>query len=355
MVKKPSSKKSFSSWKKITAVVLVIILCLGGFSVWELYSLVYRPNVGFTEGDKYFYIPTGSEFQDVSNALVQQGIILSQTTFDWVAEQKKYKLNVKPGRYLLGNGMSNNGLVNLLRSGEQDPIMVTFNTVRFKEDLAGKVGKFLESDSTQIIELLNSSDFVSKYGFNTTTFLTLFLPNTYEFYWNTSAEQFVERMATEYKKYWTAERKQKAKKLGLSQSDVSILASIVQKETNKNDEKPTVAGVYLNRLKKGMLLQADPTLVYANKDFTARRVLNWHKKIDSPYNTYKYKGLPPGPICLPSISSIDAVLNAKPHNYLFFCAKADNSGYHSFASTYREHLKNAREFQRELNRRKVYH
>ena len=166
--------------------------------------------------------------------------------------------------------------------------------------------------------------------------------------------QFVERMAAEYKKYWTAERKQKANNLGLSQSEVSILASIVQKETNKNDEKPTVAGVYLNRLKKGMLLQADPTLVYANRDFEARRVLNKHKVIDSPYNTYKYKGLPPGPICLPSISSIDAVLNAKSHSYLFFCAKADNSGYHSFASTYREHLKNAREFQRELNRRKVY-
>ncbi len=352
---KKRSKKSSSKWKKLVVIVLVMITCLGGYSAWELYSMVYSPNVGFNEEDKYFYIPTGSEFQDVSNALVQQGIITTQTSFDWVAEQKKYKTSVKPGRYLLENGMSNNELVNLLRSGEQEPIMVTFNTVRFKEDLAGKVGAFIEADSTEIIDLLNDDDFVSKYGFNTTTFLTLFLPNTYEFWWNTSAEQFVERMAGEYKKFWTAERKQKANALGLSQSEVSILASIVQKETNKNDEKPTVAGVYLNRLKKGMLLQADPTLVYANRDFTARRVLNKHKKIDSPYNTYKYKGLPPGPICLPSISSIDAVLNAKQHNYLYFCAKADGSGYHSFASTYREHLKNAREFQRELNRRKVYH
>lgn len=351
---KKRSKKSSSSWKKVLAITLLILACLGGYSIWELYSMVYRPNVGFTENDKYFHIPTGSVFQDVSNALVQQGIIRNQASFDWVSEQKKYKLNVKAGRYVLNNGMSNNELVNLLRSGEQEPLMVTFNNVRLKEDLAGKVGAFLEADSTQIIHLLNSEDFVSNYGFNTTTFLTLFLPNTYEFFWNTSAEQFVDRMAIEYKKFWTAERKQKASNLGLSQSEVSILASIVQKETNKNDEKPTVAGVYLNRLKKGMLLQADPTLVYANRDFAARRVLNRHKKIDSPYNTYKYKGLPPGPICLPSISSIDAVLNAKSHNYLYFCAKADNSGYHSFASTYREHLRNARAFQRELNRRKVY-
>ena len=353
MAKKKSSKKGVP-WKRITAIVVVIIVCLGGVSAWELYSMIYRSNVGFKADEKYFYIPTGSGFQDVSNALVQQGIIINQTTFDWVSEQKKYKLNVKPGRYLLENGMSNNELVNLLRSGNQEPVMVTFNNVRFKEELAGKVGKFIEADSTQIINLLNSNSFVSKYGFNTTTFLTIFLPNTYEFWWNTSAEQFVERMTTEYKKFWTAERKQKAKILGLSQSEVSILASIVQKETNKTDEKPTVAGVYLNRLKKGMLLQADPTLVYANRDFEARRVLNSHKAIDSPYNTYKYKGLPPGPICLPSIESIDAVLNAKSHNYLYFCAKADNSGYHSFASTYSQHLQNAREFQRELNRRKVY-
>ena len=351
---KKRKNRSNGNWRKILAVALVILVCLGGFSAWQFYSMIYSSNVGIGTDGQYFYIPTGSTYKQVSNALVDESIILNQASFDWVAEQKKYKLNVKPGRYKLHAGMSNNELVNLLRSGEQDPIKVTFNTVRFKEDLAGKVGAFIEADSTEIMDLLNDDGFVSKYGFNTTTFLTLFLPNTYEFWWNTSAEEFVERMAKEYKKFWTAERKQKASALSLSQSEVSILASIVQKETNKNDEKPTVAGVYLNRLKRGMLLQADPTLVYANRDFTARRVLNRHKKIDSPYNTYKYKGLPPGPICLPSIPSIDAVLNAKSHSYLFFCAKPDGSGYHSFATTYREHKKNAREFQRELNRRKVY-
>jgi len=351
---KKTSKKSSTNWKKIVAIVVVIIICLGGVSAWELYSMVYRSNVGFEADEKYFYIPTGSVYQDVSNALAQQGIIINQTSFDWVSEQKKYKLNVKAGRYKLERGMSNNELVNLLRSGEQEPVMVTFNNVRFKEELAGKVGSYIEADSTEIIDLLNDPDFTEKFGFTTTTILTLFLPNTYEFWWNTSAEQFVDKMAAEYKKFWTADRKQKAKNIGLSQSEVCILASIIQKETNKADEKPTVAGVYLNRLKKGMLLQADPTLVYANRDFEARRVLNWHKQIDSPYNTYKYKGLPPGPICLPSIQSIDAVLNVKSHSYFYFCAKPDGTGYHSFACTYNEHLQNARNFQRELNNRKVY-
>lgn len=353
MAKKQARNKN-EMWKKLvlTATLLITVFC--GLTFWHFYTKVYSPNVGFQGNDKYFYIPTGTNFMSVSRALVEEGIVVDRNSFDWVADQKNYVKNVKPGRYLISAGMSNNELINLLRSGEQEPVKVTFNSIRFKEELAGKVGSYIEADSTAIIALLNDSDFAAQYGFELDKLLTLFLPNTYEFWWNTSSEQFVERMAAEYKKYWTAERKQKASKLGLSQSEVSILASIVQKETTKQDEKPTVAGVYLNRLNKGMLLQADPTLVYANKDFTARRVLNWHKKIDSPYNTYKYKGLPPGPICLPSISSIDAVLNAKTHNYLYFCAKADGSGYHSFASTYREHLRNAREFQQELNRRKVY-
>ncbi|MCF8465579.1 MAG: endolytic transglycosylase MltG [Flavobacteriales bacterium] len=353
MAKKKTSKKG-GSWKKTLTIILVILTCLGGASAWELYSIIYGSNVGLDKDKVYFLIPTGSTFQDVSNALVKQGYINSQATFEWVSEQKKYKLNIRPGRYRLRNGMSNNELVNLLRAGLQEPVMVTFNNVRFKEDLAGRVGRVLEADSLEIIELLNDDNFVEEYGFNTSTFLTVFLPNSYEFWWNTSAEEFVERMTTEYKQFWTEERRAKAKNLGLSQSEVSILASIIQKETNKADEKPTIAGVYYNRLKKGMPLQADPTLVYANRDFMARRVLNKHKVIDSPYNTYKYKGLPPGPICLPSIQSIDAVLNIKPHKYLYFCAKPDGSGSHSFACTYNEHLQNAREFQRELNKRQVY-
>ena len=353
MAKKKSATKG-NPWKKFLIIALITIGSTGAFSAWMFYMVVVAPNVKLEKREKYFTISTGSDFADVKETLIELNVLRNVRSFDWVAEQKEYKGQVKPGRYLLINGMSNNRLVNLLRSGKQEPVKVTFNNVRFKEDLASKVGRIIEADSAQIISLLNSSEFVSTYGFNTSTILTLFLPNTYEFWWNTSAEEFVERMAKEYRTFWTEERTEKARKLGLTQSEVSILASIVQKETNQSDEKPTIAGVYYNRLKKGMPLQADPTLVYANRDFEARRILHKHKVIDSPYNTYKYRGLPPGPICLPNISSIDAVLNIKPHNYLYFCAKADGSGYHSFASNYAEHLKNAREFQRELNRREVF-
>jgi UPF0755 protein len=202
--------------------------------------------------------------------------------------------------------------------------------------------------------MLSSYDFASKYGFNEQTIMTMFIPNTYEFYWNTSADEFFERMADEYKKFWTDERKQKAKNIGLSQSEVSILASIVELETQKKDERPTVAGVYINRLKKKMLLQADPTVVFALGDFTINRVLKIHLETDSPYNTYKYSGLPPGPIYLPSISSIDAVLNFENHDYIYFCAKEDFSGYHNFAKTLAQHNENARKFQQALNKRKIW-
>lgn len=347
-------KTNSKPWKQLIIIATVIGLGICGATFWHFYTVVYTSNVGFTGEDKYFYIPTGTEFKTLSQALVEQGIVIDKNSFDWVAEQKHYTKNVKPGRYLISPGMSNNELVNLLRSGKQEPIMVTFNNVRLREELAGKVASYIEADSTELIDLMNDPEFTEQYGFEVERFFTLFLPNTYEFWWNTSAEEFFNRMASEYRKFWTEERKEKAKRLGLSQSDVSILASIVQKETTRASEKPVIAGVYYNRLKKGMKLQADPTLIYANRDFEARRVLNKHKRIDSPYNTYKYEGLPPGPICLPSAESIDAVLNVQSHNYLYFCAKADGSGYHSFASTYREHLRNAREFQRELNRRKVY-
>ncbi|MFC2176327.1 endolytic transglycosylase MltG, partial [Bacteroidota bacterium] len=197
--KKNSSKGSL---KKALLIGLLILLGITGFSAYEFYSLVYKSNIGFTENDKYFYIPTGSEFKDVSNALNAQNIIRNQASFDWLSQQKNYVLNVKAGRYLLHRGMSNNELINLLRSGEQEPVSVTFNNIRFKEELAGKVATFIEADSTSIINLLNSDSFVSDYGFTNATFLTLFLPNTYEFWWNTSAEEFVARMAKEYKHFW---------------------------------------------------------------------------------------------------------------------------------------------------------
>ncbi len=202
--------------------------------------------------------------------------------------------------------------------------------------------------------LMKNETFLKSYGFDSDNCMALFIPNTYEFYWNTSSKMFVERMASEYKKFWNPSSKsRRLLKLNFTQTQVSVLASIVEQETSKNDEKRHIAGVYINRYKKGWKLEADPTLIFAVGDFTIRRVLNIHKEIDSPYNTYLYTGLPPGPICIPSISAIDAVLNYEKHEYMFFCAKDDFSGYHSFAKNYSDHLLNARRFQNELNRRKI--
>jgi len=322
-----------------------------------MYKQVYQPNVTLTNStDKYFYIYSNYQFDDVVHDLYEKGYIINRESFEFVAEKKaNFKNNIHPGRYLLEDGMNNNELIDLLRSGEAIPVKVTFNNVRTKADLAGKISKNLECDSLEILDLLNNQEFVSKYGFNTTTILTLFLPNTYQFNWATPAEGAIERMAEEYKRFWTADRKAKANKLNLSQSEVAILASIVQAEQSiHSDERSKVAGLYINRIRIGMALQSDPTLIYGLGDFTIRRVLNKHKEVNSPYNTYKHKGLPPGPINLPNIKSLDAVLNYESHNYIYMCAKEDFSGYHNFAKTYSQHLVYARKYQRELNKRKIY-
>jgi UPF0755 protein len=245
-------------------------------------------------------------------------------------------------------------LVNKLRNGSQDAINFTFNNLRTINQLAGRAAFYLEADSLTFLNYLNNPEVISKYGFTKNQFPALFIPNTYKMNWTTKPEKFVARMATEFKGFWTEERKAKAKAIGLSQSEVATLASIVESETIKNDEKPVVAGVYINRIKKGMPLQADPTLVFALGDFTIKRVTNEDKKIESPYNTYKYKGLPPGPIRLPEISSLKAVLNYKKHGYIYFCAKEDFSGYHNFTASYRQHRKNAKRYHNALNARKIY-
>jgi UPF0755 protein len=260
---------------------------------------------------------------------------------------------VHPGKYKISEGMSNNALVNELRSGNQEPVKITFNNIRKKEELAGKLSKMLEPDSAHLLEAFNDEDLETKYGFNRENILAMLVPNTYSMYWNTTAEDFIARMAKEYKSFWNDDRKEKAKALNMTQTQVMILASIVEKETPVEADKPIIAGVYINRLKKNIPLEADPTLIWAANDFTIKRVLNVHKQIESPYNTYKHKGLPPGPIDIPSVSSIDAVLNYTKHDYLYFCAKEDLSGYSSFAKTLDEHMKNARRYQNELNRRNI--
>ena len=250
--------------------------------------------------------------------------------------------------------MNNNDLVNLLRSGKQSPVKVTFNNVRSLKDVSSKLSQYLEADSNQIYESFIDNKFLSDNQLNINNVISVFIPNTYEFYWNTSADDLRARMMREYKTFWNRERRKKAAKLKLSYSEISTLASIVEKEQNiRSDERPKIAGLYLNRIQQGMKLESDPTLIFALQDFNINRVLNKDKKVDSPYNTYKFKGLPPGPICIPSINSIDAVLNFEKHDYIFMCAKEDFSGYHNFATTYKQHLVNARKYQRMLNKKRI--
>lgn len=355
--KKVKKKKSteISPVKRWVISFILVAIAAGVYMANSYYQRIYGSNISLGKKESvHFYIPSTYSFNEVVQSLYNQGYILNKESFAWVAEQKNYPKKVKPGKYLLRDRMSNNELVNLLRSGNQVPVQVTFNNVRTMPELAGKIAFYLEADSSTFLRAFTNEQIADSLGFNLQTLPTIFIPNTYEFYWNTSPRKFIDRMAGEYKRFWTEERKAKARKIGLSQSQVGILASIVKAETSKKDEAPRVAGVYINRLQKGIALQADPTLIWALNNFTIKRVLDVHKKIESPYNTYKYKGLPPGPINLPEPSYLNAVLNFEHHNYLYFCAKEDFSGYHNFASSYNKHLQNARKYQQALNKRKIY-
>lgn len=353
--KETSKKKSSGFFRKVLISLFFILIIIGGGTVYFTYTAVYKPNIKLQGKENTFlYINTGSTFNEVLKTLVDSQIINNQSSFKWVAERKGYINKVKPGRYKIKKGMSNNELVNLLRSGVQEPVKLIFNEARTKNDFTEIISKQIEAEKISIEKLLEDNDFLNQYQVNNKNVLTLFIPNTYDFFWNTNAQQFIERMAEENNKFWTKERLKKAARLNLSKTEVSILASIVQQESKVVDEQPVVAGVYLNRLKKKMLLQADPTVIFAVGDFSIRRVLNTHLNYDSPYNTYKYLGLPPGPICMPYSNTIDAVLNSKPHNYLYFCAKADFSGRHSFASTLAQHNRNAEAFRKALNNKKIF-
>ena len=337
--------------RKILLIVLAVLILIAILAGYWLYNRIMHPNVTTPEQKDYsLYIPTGAGFDQVKDSLYVHDLIKNKNSFEWVCRRRDYPDHVKPGRYVLHDGMSNRQLCNMLRGGLQTPVQVKFNNMRDIKMLAGRVGRQIEADSTEIVSYLNNVEVLRQLGFNDRTIPALFLPNTYEFYWNTDAEKFVEKMKSEYDKFWNDDRKTKAKAVGLTPLQVSILASIVDKETNKTDEMARIAGVYLNRLKGGWLLQADPTLVFAVGDFELKRVLNVHKEVESPYNTYKYPGLPPGPICIPSLASIDAVLNPEKHSYYYFCAKDDFSGYHNFAKTLADHNKNAQRYQRALSK-----
>jgi len=344
-------KKKSNKIKTIVAVIVSIIVLVAGTITYVVYHRFLAPNV--TDKQDYLYIPTDSGFEDLMKNLGENEILKDTSTFRWAAEKKDYPLRVKAGKYRLKEGMNNRILVNLLMGGLQEPVKLRFQNIRLKEDFAGFLATQLEPDSVSFINLLNSDTVAQKYGFNQDNFFDMFIPNTYEFFWNTSTTDFLERMNKEYKVFWNDERLAKAKALDLTPIEVSNLAAIVKGEALHVDEMPKIAGLYINRLRKGMLLQADPTVIFANEDFTIRRVLNKHLRTDSPYNTYIYRGLPPGPIMMPSIAAIDAVLNYQQHAYIYMCAKDDFSGYHNFANTMAEHLVNARKFQKALDERNI--
>jgi UPF0755 protein len=343
------SKKLSTTTKLGIAFLLFVLLIVGIFSFSYLWKFI---GANVSDKEEYLYVSTGSDFEDLVQNLREHDILLDSSSFRWAAAKMNFK-KVKPGRYRLSTGMSNRRLINMLKSGNQEPVKLNFQNIRLKAEFAGLISRQLEADSLSIIQLLDSSEYVEAHGFTTDEVYAMFLPNSYELYWNTNAKQFFERMFEEYNKYWTAGRKARAEEIGLSPTEVSILASIVDSEASVNSEMPTIAGLYLNRLFMGMKLESDPTVIFATKDFSIRRVLNKHLQTNSPYNTYKNKGLPPGPISMPSMAAIDAVLNYKKHKYIYMCAKEDFSGYHNFAVTMTEHLQNARKFQQALNDRNI--
>ncbi|GAB3664471.1 endolytic transglycosylase MltG [Echinicola sediminis] len=341
--------------QKYYMVGMVALSVLVSSFVFYFYQVFFSANT-LTKVDEpaELRIPSNATFKQVSDSLTANNIIQDVISFSFVAKVMKYQDNVKPGLYTIQPKMSNKELVTLLRSGKQTPVNVTFNNIRTKEDLAERITKNLEVGEKQFLHLLTDSVYIRKFDFEEETVMSMFIPDTYELYWNTSAEQLFDRMYKEYKRFWDEERTAMAAEMSMTPKEISTLASIVQAETTKNTEKPTIAGVYMNRLNRGIPLQADPTLVFALGDFTIKRVLNVHKETDSPYNTYMYAGLPPGPINLPDITSIDAVLNHQDHDYLYFCAKEDFSGYHVFSTNLRDHLNQARKYQNALNAAKVF-
>lgn len=339
--------------KKIIVSTITILIIIGCIIAYKYFSKIYVPNV--IENSAVF-IPTNATFDEVSKII--HPYVNNSKSFDWVAHRKNYPNVIKAGKYLIKKGMNNNDLVNLLRSGKQSPITLTFNNQDTLEKLAGRIAEQIEADSSDILMTVLDTVFLGKNNFNKRDILGMFIPNSYEVYWNTSAVQFRDRMLKEYANFWNSSRRTKAKALNLSEKEVITLASIVQKETAKVSERSTVAGLYLNRLRDRWALQADPTIIFALKqqngqDYEVKRVLNEDLNIDSPYNTYKNTGLPPSLIAMPDISSTDAVLNPKNHEYYYMCASVTNIGSHEFAKTLSQHNINASKYQRWVSKQGI--
>ena len=342
--------------KKFLIITAIILIAFGGAFAVLGYRMIFSPNTQFEKGEVIVYVPTGSTYTQVREQL--KDLIQDLDAFDFVANRKGYSQKVRPGKYRLVKGMNNNDLVNTLRSNNL-PVNVTFNNQETTASLAGRIASQIEADSTSLVEAMHNEAFLKSLGLSQDQAISLYIPNTYTFRWNTSAIEFRDRMLQEYNKFWNESRRDLAKKQGLSPEQVMTLASIVHKETAKSDERPRVAGVYLNRLNRKIPLQADPTVIFAIKKETnnfnqvIKRVLFRDLELDSPFNTYKYGGLPPGPIFMPDISAIEAVLKPEKHDYLYFVADTSNFGYHLFAETLTQHNRNKAQYHRWINSRKI--
>ncbi|MDP4262024.1 MAG: endolytic transglycosylase MltG [Bacteroidota bacterium] len=334
--------------KKIIPAVAGLLILIAAFTAWKFFV----SGVSTEKEGKYVYIKTGASFHDVQSELIKNNFIRNSVWFRMVSNIAGYN-KVKPGRYKITKGMSLMDLVRMLKNGKQAPVNFVVTKIRTREILAGKIGAAFECDSLQMINFLNNPDSLSAYSLDTNTVMAAVIPLTYEIKWNTTAEKIFHQFYSAYKNFWTDERKQKAERLHLSPSEVSTLASIIDEETNAASDRPNIASVYLNRIARGMPLQADPTLKFALKNFGLKRIYNEHTSIQSPYNTYINKGLPPGPICTPQVETIDAVLDTPKTDYLYFVANSDFSGTHIFTTNYEDHMKYARLYQQELDKRNI--
>lgn len=336
-------------------VFIYIIMLLALIAVilgYYIRSTVFKP-VQLTE-TAYIYIEPKANYGEVVIQINNKVNLPSEKIFQMLSERMKYSESIKSGRYAIKDGMTMPEILRMLRAGNQSAVKLTFNNMRTKENLAGRISNQLMMDSLSLLNALKDENKANELGFDTNTLVAMFIPNTYEVYWDTSIDNLLKRMQNEYTAFWNESRKAKAKQIGLTPVEVSTLASIVEEEATFSDEYPIVAGLYLNRLKRGQRLQADPTVKFALGDFSLRRILYKHLEVESPYNTYRNEGLPPGPIRVPSIKGIDATLSPQDHNYLFMCAKEDLSGRHNFATTHAEHMRNAARYQRALNERMIY-
>ncbi|MGI8598476.1 MAG: endolytic transglycosylase MltG [Chitinophagaceae bacterium] len=333
--------------KKIIIIVVVLIIAAGLYVSWAFIS----PATTFKEDKATLYIRTNAASrQAVTDSLEKNGVIKNRTAFEWLAGRMNYWENVKPGMYEIKKGSNLLAIIRQLRNGKQTPVNLVLRKMRLKEDLARLTGGKFEFDSTEMINYLNNNSYLNQEGIDTGTIMFFVLPDTYTYFWNSTPEKVFEKLVQENEKFWNEERIQKAQSKNLTPVQAHIVASIVEEETNADSEKGEVASVYLNRVRIGMPLQADPTVKFALRDFGLKRIYHTHLQASSPYNTYRNKGLPPGPISTPSRKTIDAVLDAPQTNYLYFVASPKLDGTHDFSATYDEHLKKARLYQKELNR-----